>query len=142
MIESKLCDIPDIIRILEGCYGEGTLGAIEAYLSAKLRFKIDNNYLMNEDRDTLVIFERVGVYKCQFHVYSLKKRQFKEVKRFFEDCMSYIKTIQNYTCFMTFIPEGDQRAEMAARVSNCKKIGVIPNAAGSSYETLYIRKED
>ena len=141
MIEAKLCDIPDIIRILEGCYGEGTLGPIEPYLSAKLRFRIDNNYLLNEDKDMMVIFERAGVYKCQFHTYSLKKKSLSTGIKFFKECLSYIKSIQNYTCFMTFVPEGNKAADMAARVVGCEKIGDIPNAGGDSYETLYILQE-
>lgn len=134
---ARLCDVSTIISILEDTYGEGTLGAIELYLSSKLRFTIDNTYYLNEDNTILVIFERVGVYKCQVHVYTLKEGRGKKAKEFFTECYKDICKSHGYTSFLTFIPEGDKVSERAATYMGFKKVGIIERANDTSYETLY-----
>lgn len=137
---AKLCDIPVIISILEKTYGEGTLGAIEYYLSTKLRFPIDNIYYLNDSNTILIIFERIGIYKCQVHTYTLKEARGKETKVFFEECYKDIQKSHKYTSFLTFIPEGDKVAERATTYMGFKKVGVIEKAGGISYETLYVKE--
>ena len=134
---ARLCDVSTIISILEDTYGEGTLGAIELYLSSKLRSTIDNTYYLNEDNTILIIFERIGIYKCQVHAYTLKEGRGKKTKEFFLKCYDDIYKSHGYTSFLTFIPEGDKVTERAATYMGFKKVGIIDRANGSSYETLY-----
>lgn len=137
---ARLCDIPIIISILEDTYGEGTLGSIEYYLSTKLRLTVDNIYYLNDNNTMLIIFERVGIYKCQVHTYTLKESRGKGVKEFFERCFKDIQKSHGYTSFLTFIPEGNKIAERASIYMGFKKVGVIEKAGGSSYETLYAKE--
>ena len=85
----------------------------------------------------LVIFERIGIFKCQFHIYTLGKHKGFEVKDFFEKCFDYICENYNYTSFITFVPEGMKYAERACGVIGCKCLGVVENAGGNTPEKLY-----
>lgn len=135
---AKLCDIPFIISILEDAYGVGSLGAIECYLSSKLRFPIDNTYYLNDNNNILFIFERVGLFKCQVHAYSIKgSSNRKETKGFFDLCYEDVHKSHGYTSFLTFVPEGNRVLELTATSVGFKKVGVISRANNTSDETLY-----
>lgn len=137
MRESKLCDLPVIITILEDHYGEGRLEGIEFYLSTKIKNKAENSYLISDDNNILIIFERIGVFKAQFHIYTLGKQKGLKIRKFFEECFDYICENYNYTSFITFVPKDMQHAEMACGVIGCKYLGVVENAGGDTPEKLY-----
>ena len=135
---AKLCDIPILISIFESHYGEGALNGMEMYLSSKIRNISENMYLISDDNSMLVIFERIGMFKAQFHVYTLPASRGKLLKDFFEEAFDYVCRAYNYTSFLTFIPEGDRKAEIAAKYIGCKYLGVVDDANGSgTSEKLY-----
>lgn len=134
---AKLCDIPIIITILESHYGEGALKGMEYYLSSKVRNLAENMYVISEDNSMFVLFERIGMFKAQFHVYSLPSSRGKKLKDFFNNAFEAACSSYNYTSFLTFIPEGYKKAEIAAKIVGCKYIGTVPNANDSTNEKLY-----
>jgi len=133
---ANISDIPHIITLLSYHYGEDKMEGIEYYLSIKIRNTFENTYMLNEENNLLFIFERIGNFKCQFHVYSLLEARGRGMKKEFLSSMS---TLTQYSSFLTFVPNKDKAAHVATRAVGGKLIGVIPNAGGKgNNEALYV----
>lgn len=138
MRKANLADIPKIITILQVTYGEQILYGMEALLSGRIRSEFDYCILISEDNSMVIFFERMGNFKCQIHTYTLKGSRGRKVKSFFFECMDYIISNYGYTLFMTFVPEDNPAADMAARFMGFKSLGMIESAGGLKDEELYM----
>lgn len=134
---AKLNDIKYIITIFEEYYNN--LGGMEAWLSARLRNPIEYTYILNEENTALIIFERIGNYKCQFHIYSMESCRGKKLKKFCIEAAKHMIKHYNYTLYLTFIPKGMAEAEVFARLLGCTKVQDIEDAGGERMlEVLYM----
>lgn len=133
---ANISDIQYIIPLLVHHYGGDKMEGIEFYLSMKIKNTFENTYMLNEENNLLFIFERIGNFKCQFHVYSLPEARGRGMKKEF---LSSISTLTQYSSFLTFVPNKDKAAHVATRAVGGKLLAVIPNAGGKgNNEALYV----
>ena len=131
----KLCDIPLVMAILQSHYGKDLMEGMEAYLSSAVRV---HNYLISSDNSILIMVERIGNFKAQFHFYALPEKSFKSKIEFARQCIIYLFSSTNYTSLLTFIPEGNKGMEKAVTFMGLKLIGSVPSAGGiDSAEKIY-----
>jgi hypothetical protein len=137
MRDATIVDIPTIITLLAHHYGEDKMEGMEFYLSNRIRNTFDNTYMLNEDNNLLFIFERIGNFKCQFHVYSLPEIRGRGMKKEFIDALESLSN--RYSAFLTFVPNKDKAAHVATRAVGGKLLAVVPNSGGKGInEALYI----
>lgn len=133
--KATIADIQYIVSIFQNFFTDNQLQGIELYLYYKVK---ENDYLLSEDNNFLIIFERMGNFKCQVHVYTKPEVRGSSSKKYFLEALDYIKLNNNYTCFFTFILPGHRAAEVAAKYMGFKKQCSIPNAGGNEMdEVLY-----
>ena len=129
--QATLVDLPIVIGIFEHIHGEQEVLAF--YLRSKIKNTFENTYLLSSDNSYLLIFERIGVSKCQFHVYpapGAEKVPLKEKKAVLLNGLKYIKDVCGYTSIITFVPEGNRVAEVSAKSVGFKLIGNLKDAGG------------
>lgn len=134
---ANISDIQYIVPLLASHYGEDKMEGIEFYLSTRIRNTFENTYMLNEDNNLLFMFERIGNFKCQFHVYSLPEVRGRGMKKEF---LGALTSLPQYSCFLTFVPNKDNKAaHVAARSVGGKLLAVVPDAGGKgNNEALYV----
>jgi len=140
-MKSNITHIPDIIKILEESFEPPLLQGMEFLLSSKIKDKFNNIIFIDDSRSIVIFFERLGTFKCQLHVYTLKKVRGREVKRFFKECLQEVKDNTSYYLFLTFVPEDNPAADLAVRLMGFKKVGEVKEREG--IEMIYgLNRED
>ena len=87
---ATIVDIPKIITVLLDTYTEEELLGMEALLSLKSRDTFDFQTFISDEDDIVIFFERMGNFKCQFHLYSLKEARGKKVNNCFYQCVDFL----------------------------------------------------
>ena len=133
---ANISDIQYIIPLLAYHYGEDKMEGLEFYLSMRIKNTFDNTYMLNEGNNLLFMFERIGNFKCQFHVYSLPEVRGRGMKK---ELLNAISSLSQYSCFLTFVPNKDKAAHAGVRVVGGKLLAVVPDAGGKgNNEALYV----
>lgn len=136
MRRAQVQDIKYIVQIQEQYHSSEELEDIEFYT----RFKIEEwDYMLSENNDVLFIFERCGNFKCQVHTYILSGVNRTQAIHNFCEALKQVRENRNYTCFITFIPENNKAAKVAARYVGFHYLCDLPNAGGENkMESLYV----
>jgi hypothetical protein len=136
--KANLADLPHIISLLTYTYGEENMKGAEWYYSQRIRNEFDILYLLNEDNTALFMFERIGNFKCQLHVYSTKAVRGKRGVKCFEEALEYLRENTMYTIVLTFVPVDNKAADVMTRRVGFDLVGSIEHAGGlNKEEVLY-----
>lgn len=136
--QANILDIPHIINLLTYTYGEEAMHGAEWYYSNRIRNEFDILYLLNDDNSAVFMFERIGNFKCQLHVYSTKAARGKKGVSCFLEAIQYVKDNTTYSLILTFVPVGNKAADAMARRVGFDLVGSIEHAGGlNKEEVLY-----
>jgi hypothetical protein len=136
--KANLADLPYIISLLTLTYGEEDMKGAEWYYSQRIRNEFDILYLLNEDNTALFMFERIGNFKCQLHVYTYKAVRGKRLVNCFKESLEYLKDNTNYSLIITFVPADNKAADAITRRVGFDLVGSIEHAGGlNKEEVLY-----
>lgn len=134
--KASILDIPHIISLLTYTYGEDNMQGVEWYYSNRIRNEFDILYLLNDDNTALFMFERVGNFKCQLHVYTTKDCRGKRFVSNFKEAIKYLKEYTTYSIILTFVPVDNKAADLMTRKMGFDLVGSIEDAGGKGKEEV------
>lgn len=134
--KANLSDLPYIISLLTYTYGEENMQGAEWYYSQRVRNEFDILYLLNEDNTALFMYERIGNFKCQLHVYTSKAVRGKRFLNCFEESLNYLKENTTYSIILTFVPVDNKAADVMTRRAGFDLVGSIEHSGGKGKEEV------
>jgi hypothetical protein len=114
-----ITDISKVVSILSSFYTEDELQGVYLYL--RMRMKDEHHFfiLIDESNQMCLFVERIGNFKCQFHIYSTEEGRGSVILNFFKECAEYIFSNTSYKALITYITQ--RHASIFAR-----KVGFLP----------------
>lgn len=131
---ARLIDIGKVVQIFRETYNEEELKGIYPYLSFKIKNPEEYFILLDSSDSICLIVERIGNFKCQFHIYSTPEHRGKSILSFSKKAATWIFENTLYTSFLTF--SKNRPSSLMARKIGMEEVGLIRDAGGEGQGEL------
>lgn len=125
---ANIGEIGKVVGVLSSTYSEEELESVYMYLSMKIRDTPSYSVLIDSSNSMIMILERAGNFKAQFHVYSTEDSRGSNILVFGKECAKWISENTNYTSLLSFVRS--RHASIFIRKFGLKPIGNCKDAGG------------
>lgn len=132
--QADISDIGKIVAVMSHTYSKRELEGIHMYLSMRVRDTTSCTILIDSSNSMIMILDRMGNFKVQFHIYSTHDSRGSSILIFGRECTKWVIENTNYTSIYSFV--SSRHASIFIRKFGLKPLGNCVDAGGEGQDEM------